>query len=99
MWHKVSKDSDISEYNPVVVEAGGDKIAVFKSGNHFYAIDNLCAHRGGPLEDGHVEAGKVTCPWHAWRFDLKTGDCDGIPGVKQKCYKVKIENGEVWVEA
>lgn len=52
----------------------GDRvIAVFRHAGHWYAIDAMCAHQGGPLADGVVEDGCVTCPWHGWQYDLATG--------------------------
>ncbi len=98
MWNKVGKEADISEQNPALYQGRDGAIAIFKAEGQYYALDNLCPHRGGPLADGHSDSMSVVCPWHAWKFDLKTGECDGIPGVKQKCYPVKIENGEVWVK-
>src|ERR1700758_2741244 len=48
-------------------------VAVFNVGGAFYALENACPHQGGPIADGFVEALEVTCPWHAWCFDLRTG--------------------------
>jgi nitrite reductase/ring-hydroxylating ferredoxin subunit len=52
---------------------GGREIAVFHVGGHFYAIDNSCPHQGGPLAEGWLDGCLVTCPWHAWCFDVTTG--------------------------
>jgi nitrite reductase (NADH) small subunit len=52
---------------------GDREIAVFNVGGRFYAIDNTCPHQGGPLSEGWVEGAVVTCPWHAWSFDVRTG--------------------------
>ena len=62
-------------------------------------LENGCAHRGGPLGEGHVEGTEVTCPWHAWSFDLKTGECTTDPEMKQKTWPVKVEGGEVYLDA
>jgi nitrite reductase/ring-hydroxylating ferredoxin subunit len=48
-------------------------VAVFNVDGTFYALENACPHQGGPIADGYVEALEVTCPWHAWCFDLRTG--------------------------
>ncbi len=42
----------------------------------YAAIDNLCPHRQGPLDEGWLEDGRVVCPWHAWAFDPQTGCAD-----------------------
>ncbi len=48
-------------------------IAVFRHAGSWYAIDGMCSHQGGPLADGVVRDGCVTCPWHGWQYDLATG--------------------------
>lgn len=48
-------------------------VAVFRHEGHWYAIDAMCAHQGGPLAQGLVRDGCVTCPWHGWQYDLATG--------------------------
>jgi nitrite reductase (NADH) small subunit len=60
----------------------GRRIAIFRSAGGWYALDAVCPHRGGPLEDGIVSDRTVICPLHDRRFDLATGaalgDCDGV---------------------
>ncbi|MGE0681701.1 MAG: Rieske (2Fe-2S) protein [Candidatus Binatia bacterium] len=54
----------------------GLMIAVFRQRDgRLFATDNSCPHRGGPLADGIIGAGKLICPLHAWKFDLETGHC------------------------
>ena len=55
------------------VVVGEREIALFNVGGTIYAIDNICPHQGGPLADGWLEGTVVTCPWHAWCFELRTG--------------------------
>ncbi len=57
-----------------LVEAEGHMIALLNDGGRFYALGNECSHRGGPLADGAVADGRVTCPWHGAQFDLATGN-------------------------
>ena len=97
-WVKAAKTSDIADGGGVVFDPEGRKIALFRSAGNFYAVDNTCPHRGGPLAEGFVENLEVTCPWHAWTFDVKTGACTSAPGIQIKSYRTKIENGEVFVE-
>lgn len=59
--------------NAVRVDVDGTPVAVFNVGGELYAIGATCPHEGGPLEEGEVENGRVTCPWHGSVFDLKTG--------------------------
>ena len=98
MWHSVAKVSEIEEGKGKVVEAGNQPIALFKVEGNFYAIDNICYHRGGPLGEGYLEGTEVTCPWHAWGYDVKTGECHSMPEAKQKTFSVKIEGENVLVD-
>ena len=81
-----------------VVEAEGKDLALFNVDGAFYAIDNGCIHRGGPLGEGDLEGRIVLCPWHAWRWDVTTGANANNPAVKMACYPVVVEDGDVFVE-
>jgi nitrite reductase (NADH) small subunit len=73
-------------------------IAVFRQRDgRLFAADNSCPHRGGPLADGVVGAGKVICPLHAWKFDLETGRCQG-ENVALRTYPAQIVNERIVVE-
>ena len=52
---------------------GDYEVALFNVAGEFYAIENTCPHQGGPLVDGWLDGAIVTCPWHAWCFDVRTG--------------------------
>ena len=79
-------------------EAEGRKIAVFRQGGALHAMDSVCPHRGGPLGEGAVENGIVACPWHGWRFDVRTGKCVNLPDGAQTCFPVREEGGDIVVE-
>jgi nitrite reductase (NADH) small subunit len=81
-----------------VVEAAGRAVALFNVDGRYYAIDNTCPHRGGPLGEGDLEGAVVACPWHAWRWDVTTGANTNNPAVKLACYPVTEEGGSVFVE-
>ncbi|TWU01836.1 Rieske (2Fe-2S) protein [Neorhodopirellula pilleata] len=76
-WHAVRQlaADDASESADLAFEAliGERVVAVFRHAGHWYAIDAMCAHQGGPLAQGSVRDGCVTCPWHGWQYDLATG--------------------------
>ena len=77
----------------------GDKVlAVANLDGSFYAIDNTCVHRGGPLAEGALDGQSVICPWHGWQFDVTTGECTTNPAVKAGCYEVTVEGDELYVE-
>ncbi len=80
---------------PIDVE--GRTLALFNVNGVFYAVDNACPHRGGPLGEGDLDGAVVTCPWHAWRWDVTTGANANNPAVRVACYPVVVERGEVFV--
>ena len=94
---RVAGTSDIAPGNGIVAEVNGKTIAVFNVEGAFFAIDNTCVHRGGPLGEGEVEGNVVTCPWHAWQYDIKTGQCVNNPSAAVKTYQVKVEGSDVKV--
>ncbi len=81
----LAKASEIPEGERKLVKVNGVDVAVFHQGGRFYALNNACPHRQGPLSRGTVEAAAegtgcfVRCPMHGWRFDLATGDSHGRP--------------------
>ena len=70
---QVAQVADLGDGQGKVVDVAGRSLAVFNVGGRFYAIDNLCPHRGGPLGEGDVEGAIVVCPWHGWRWDVTSG--------------------------
>lgn len=68
----------------------GRHVAVFQLDEGFFAIDNLCLHKAGPLCEGPVDDGVVTCPWHGWSYDIRTGILvqDGRVGVSSHLTRV-----------
>ena len=95
---EVAKVSDIKSGSGKVVKANGKELALFNVDGKFHAIDNTCAHRGGPLGEGSLEGNVVTCPWHGWKYDVKTGVSAVQPSIKVQPHKVKVEGDNVLVE-
>lgn len=77
--------------------AGGRVICVANVGGTLSAMDNVCAHRGGPLGQGFVKSGKLVCPWHGWEFDPATGAASHNPAARVPVYPLKIEGDDVLV--
>ena len=82
----------------VSVVSGDRKVVVFNIEGDLYALDASCVHTGGPLEEGVVRKGVVTCPWHLHRYEIATGRRVDMPGAGQGTYPVIIEGGEIIVE-
>ena len=82
-----------------LVEVSGQKIAMFILGSKYYAIENACPHRAGPLAEGLVAGDEVICPWHGSRFNIKTGAVLTPParqGVKS--FPVRVAGNDVEVD-
>ena len=63
----------------------------------FYALDNTCVHRGGPIGQGVLEGNVVECPWHGWQYDMKTGQCTFNPATQLPTYEVKVEGADLLI--
>lgn len=72
-WTHVADSDAISDGSAIEVVIEGNIVAIFRDDGELFAIDGMCAHQGGPLAEGVVSNGCVTCPWHGWQYELKTG--------------------------
>ena len=82
-----------------LVDAGGQSIAIFDLGGNYFAIENTCPHRGGPLAEGEMNGEEVICPWHGARFNIKTGAVVAPPASQGvKSFPVRVTGDDVEVE-
>ena len=95
---RVAAVADVPVGEGRIVEAGEHTLAVFNVDGRFFAIDNRCVHRGGPLGEGPLDDRTVMCPWHGWRFDVTTGANVNNPAVKVACFPVTVEDGALYVD-
>lgn len=80
------------------VQVGGKPVALANVGGTFYAIDNTCLHRGGPLGQGQLEGPVVTCPWHGWQFDVTTGKAVMNPHAGVGCLRTEVQGDDIYVD-
>jgi nitrite reductase/ring-hydroxylating ferredoxin subunit len=81
-----------------LVEVDNKRIALFHVGGRYYAIDDVCPHRGGPLSEGDLEGEAVVCPWHGAVFDLATGAVRRFPAAAGvTTYTVRVQGEQVEV--
>ncbi len=80
------------------IQLGGRTIAVANVDGRFYALDNTCLHRGGPLGQGELEEKVVTCPWHGWQYDVTTGKTLVNPAVGVPTFAVELRGEEIFVD-
>ena len=95
---KVATVGDVAPGACKMVEIDGKKIVLYNVDSKFYATTNTCVHQGGPLGDGLFDGSTVTCPWHAWQFDVCTGEALFDPGQKIDCYPVHVDGDNLSVE-
>jgi len=95
---KVARAGDIPPGSGITVEVGDKPIALFNCDGAFYAIDDSCPHQGGPLGEGEVEGSIVACPWHEWRYDVRTGVNVDDDTCKVATYPVKIDGDDLLIE-
>jgi nitrite reductase/ring-hydroxylating ferredoxin subunit len=76
----------------------GKAVALANVGGKFYAINNTCLHRGGPIGQGPLAANLVTCPWHGWQYDVTNGKVNQNPAVGVDCYPVEVRGEDLFVD-
>lgn len=96
-YHRAASVSEIAPGTGKTVEVNAQEIALFNYHGEFYALSDICPHRGAPLAEGFLEAGKVFCPWHCFDFNLQTGACTIVPSLCVQTYEVKVEGDAVFV--
>lgn len=96
-FESVGSVADFTPGRGKMVTVAGRHVAVFRLGDEFYALDNMCLHRGGPLCDGQIEGNVVTCPWHFWSYEIKTGTMVQDPRVGVSKHEVRIEGDQISV--
>lgn len=82
----------------VEVEHAPD-MAICNVDGDILALENTCPHAGGPLGDGTLEGDVLECPWHGWKFNVRTGQClkNPTPAWAVTCYRTHVENGVIQV--
>ena len=105
---KVAKKTELPEHEGsleevegigTLVEVDGNRIALFNLDDEIFAIDDPCAHEGGPLSEGPVQGDEVVCPWCGSRFSIVSGEARGLPAMENvTSYKVRVTGDDVEVE-
>ncbi len=95
---RATKTTEIAPGQIREFQIDGHTVAIANLGGTFYAIDNTCLHRGGPLGQGVLDGQKVTCPWHGWQFDVTTGKAALNPAVGVGCYRTEVHGDDLFVE-
>ena len=91
--------TEVSSGGCKLADVNGMRVVLAQVGEQVYACAGTCPHRGGPLGEGKLTGARLTCPWHGWMFDVRTGACL-LParGSAVATYPVRVEGDEIWVD-
>jgi nitrite reductase (NADH) small subunit len=98
-FQKVAQADQIPPGKGKKVLVAGKAIAVFNVGGTLHAVDDTCLHRGGSLGEGTLDGTMVSCPIHAWQYDVTRGSTPNRGTVKLNRYAVKVEGADVLLDA
>lgn len=93
----VASTDEIPPGTGKTVEVHGVWIALFNVDGAYFAVDNTCPHAGGPIGEGSLSGEVVTCPWHGWQFNVRTGGRSGNPDFALACCPVRIHDNQVQI--
>lgn len=94
---EIAKTGDLPPGRVKAFDVAGRRIALYHTASGFYATDNTCPHRGGPLAEGDLMGNEINCPWHLWGFDVTSGLCVGNPEISVTTHEVRVDGDRVLV--
>jgi nitrite reductase (NADH) small subunit len=97
-WIAVAQVADCPEGTSKEVMAEDRVVALYCVDGEHYALDGICPHQGGPLGQGKLTGCVVTCPWHGWQYDVRSGQHQSIPSLVHRHFPVKVEDEQIYVD-
>jgi nitrite reductase/ring-hydroxylating ferredoxin subunit len=95
---RICSESEVADDSVRRFVVKGREILLAKYYGKFYALDERCTHRGGPLSEGTLEDGIITCPWHFGQFDLATGEVKGPPPAEPlRSYELLLQGTDIFL--
>ena len=95
----VANQKDLQDGHLIKVDVFGKPVVLSKVNGKIYALDSVCSHEGGPLEEGTLDGFEIECPWHGSRFDIRTGEVTNPPAESpQLAYQVKVKEDKILVK-
>ena len=96
---RVATLDQVTPGQPYPVEVDGKPLMLVRIGEEIHALSAECSHQNGPLSEGMVSGTRVVCPWHGWRFDVRTGLClFPTRGGAVPSYPVRIDGEQIFVD-
>jgi len=97
-WIDAGPTENLRDGEAISIPVGRRMIAVVRSGDAYYAIEDICTHDGAQLTGGAIEGTEIICPRHGARFCLRTGEALSPPAYEPvRVFATKIEGGRLWV--
>ena len=93
----VARVEDVPEGSVHAFRIGEEEIAVAHCDGGFYATQGHCIHLQGPLGEGDLDGCVLTCPWHGWQYDVRTGENEFDRAIQLQTYEVDVADGEIRV--
>jgi nitrite reductase (NADH) small subunit len=94
---RVARRTDVVPGAATIVRAGSHEVALFDVAGELRAYANCCPHQGGPIGEGIVDGDTVTCPWHAWCFNLRDGSMTIGDFAALLPFGVRVDGDDVYV--
>lgn len=99
-WIDAGPAASLADGQTRSIAAGRRMIAVARSGDAYFAIEDVCSHDGAELTGGGIEGTEIICPRHGARFCLRTGEALSPPAYEPvRVFETKMEGGHLWVRA
>lgn len=95
---KVGSLSQLPPGGIMEVTVGDESYAICNTNGEVHALYGICPHAGGPLAQGTLHENQITCPWHAWQFDCRTGENDWDPEIRVERFAVKLDNDDILLD-
>jgi nitrite reductase (NADH) small subunit len=94
-FEPVARADEIEPGTLVCVWVSEQDVALARVGDEFYATQGHCLHLHGPLCEGRLDGHVLSCPWHGWQYDVRTGENEFDRTIQLETYEVRVEDGEV----
>ncbi len=96
-WITIGAATDIPDGRAVTVSIGGERVAVFRNGDSFSAVSNVCKHQNGPLGEGRIVDGCITCPWHGYQYLPHNGSSPPPFDETLPTFDIRLREGRIEV--
>jgi len=99
-WIDAGPTENLRDGEAISIPVGRRMIAVVRSGDAYYAIEDICTHDGAQLTGGAIEGTEIICPRHGARFCLRTGEALSPPAYEPvRVFATRIDDGRLWINA